>query len=182
MRCLCWSSALLFRSVLLVVDELDLLKPLFSLQLCWILKGPVLWFYSGALLTCLLTLSSAFNSCLFICVFVKLCGYVQKPSNARERAGCGCVFVYYVDICIVTVDVQYDPEEILWCDVCFSLCSPPAVINSKILTVTVRPEPQPSEPMVVVELSQLLNVSKRSHFPPNCFHVGICPVQICIFF
>ncbi|XP_034455586.1 adhesion G protein-coupled receptor B2 isoform X8 [Hippoglossus hippoglossus] len=35
--------------------------------------------------------------------------------------------------------------------------NPPAVINSKILTVTVRPEPQPSEPMVVVELSQLLN-------------------------
>ncbi|KAM3858656.1 adhesion G protein-coupled receptor B2 [Diretmus argenteus] len=35
--------------------------------------------------------------------------------------------------------------------------NPPAVINSKILTVTVRPEPQPSEPMVVVELSLLLN-------------------------
>ncbi|XP_074542250.1 adhesion G protein-coupled receptor B2 isoform X8 [Halichoeres trimaculatus] len=34
---------------------------------------------------------------------------------------------------------------------------PPAVINSKILTVTVRPEPQPSEPMVVVELSPLIN-------------------------
>ncbi|XP_029938114.1 adhesion G protein-coupled receptor B2 isoform X2 [Salarias fasciatus] len=34
---------------------------------------------------------------------------------------------------------------------------PPAMINSKILTVTVRPEPQPSEPMVVVELSPLLN-------------------------
>ncbi|KAJ0054867.1 hypothetical protein NL108_006316, partial [Boleophthalmus pectinirostris] len=33
----------------------------------------------------------------------------------------------------------------------------PAVINSKILTVTVRPETQPSEPMVVVELSPLLN-------------------------
>ncbi|KAK7898710.1 hypothetical protein WMY93_019563 [Mugilogobius chulae] len=33
----------------------------------------------------------------------------------------------------------------------------PAVINSKILTVTVRPEPQPSEPLVVVELSPLLN-------------------------
>uniref|UniRef100_A0AAZ3Q8U3 Adhesion G protein-coupled receptor B2 n=1 Tax=Oncorhynchus tshawytscha TaxID=74940 RepID=A0AAZ3Q8U3_ONCTS len=35
--------------------------------------------------------------------------------------------------------------------------NPPAVINSKILTVTVRPEPKPSEPMVVVELSPLLN-------------------------
>ncbi|XP_042292617.1 adhesion G protein-coupled receptor B2 isoform X5 [Thunnus albacares] len=35
--------------------------------------------------------------------------------------------------------------------------NPPAVINSKILTVTVRPEPQPSEPMVVVELSPLFN-------------------------
>ncbi|CAI5690281.1 unnamed protein product [Oreochromis niloticus] len=35
--------------------------------------------------------------------------------------------------------------------------TPPAVINSKILTVTIRPEPQPSEPMVVVELSPLLN-------------------------
>ncbi|XP_029919412.1 adhesion G protein-coupled receptor B2 isoform X9 [Myripristis murdjan] len=35
--------------------------------------------------------------------------------------------------------------------------NPPAVINSKILTVTIRPEPQPSEPMVVVELSPLLN-------------------------
>lgn len=44
--------------------------------------------------------------------------------------------------------------------VCFSLCSAPAVINSKILTVTVRPEPQPSEPMVVVELSPLINVSE----------------------
>ncbi|XP_041739813.2 adhesion G protein-coupled receptor B2 isoform X2 [Coregonus clupeaformis] len=33
----------------------------------------------------------------------------------------------------------------------------PAVINSKILTVTVRPEPKPSEPMVVVELSPLFN-------------------------
>ncbi|XP_072303718.1 adhesion G protein-coupled receptor B2 [Eucyclogobius newberryi] len=33
----------------------------------------------------------------------------------------------------------------------------PAVINSKILTVTVRPEPQPSEPMVVIELSPILN-------------------------
>uniref|UniRef100_A0A7N8X9T7 Adhesion G protein-coupled receptor B2 n=1 Tax=Mastacembelus armatus TaxID=205130 RepID=A0A7N8X9T7_9TELE len=31
--------------------------------------------------------------------------------------------------------------------ICLCLCSPPAVINSKILTVTVRPEPQPSEPM-----------------------------------
>uniref|UniRef100_A0A3P8WBR7 Adhesion G protein-coupled receptor B2 n=1 Tax=Cynoglossus semilaevis TaxID=244447 RepID=A0A3P8WBR7_CYNSE len=36
---------------------------------------------------------------------------------------------------------------------------PPAVINSKILTVTVRPEPKPSEPLVVVELSPLLNVT-----------------------
>ncbi|XP_030203361.1 adhesion G protein-coupled receptor B2 isoform X6 [Gadus morhua] len=35
--------------------------------------------------------------------------------------------------------------------------NPPAMINSKILAVTVRPEPQPSEPMVVVELSPLLN-------------------------
>ncbi|KAM6959330.1 LOW QUALITY PROTEIN: adhesion G protein-coupled receptor B2 [Aplochiton taeniatus] len=34
---------------------------------------------------------------------------------------------------------------------------PPAVINSKVLTVTVRPEPQPSQPSVVVELSPLLN-------------------------
>ncbi|XP_067112421.1 LOW QUALITY PROTEIN: adhesion G protein-coupled receptor B2 [Osmerus mordax] len=33
----------------------------------------------------------------------------------------------------------------------------PAIINSKILSVTVRPEPKPSEPMVVVELSLLLN-------------------------
>ncbi|XP_071060989.1 adhesion G protein-coupled receptor B2 isoform X3 [Pseudochaenichthys georgianus] len=33
----------------------------------------------------------------------------------------------------------------------------PAVINSKILTVTVRPEPQPSKPMVVLELSPLFN-------------------------
>ncbi|KAJ3609732.1 hypothetical protein NHX12_024243 [Muraenolepis orangiensis] len=33
----------------------------------------------------------------------------------------------------------------------------PALINSKILAVTVRPEPQLSEPMVVVELSPLLN-------------------------
>lgn len=45
--------------------------------------------------------------------------------------------------------------------VCVFLCSAPAVINSKILTVTVRPEPQPSEPMVMVELSPLSNVSER---------------------
>uniref|UniRef100_A0A673BMT0 Adhesion G protein-coupled receptor B2 n=1 Tax=Sphaeramia orbicularis TaxID=375764 RepID=A0A673BMT0_9TELE len=44
--------------------------------------------------------------------------------------------------------------------------NPPAVINSKILTVTVRPEPQPSEPMVVVELSPLLNVSWKKPLPP----------------
>ncbi|XP_028316870.1 adhesion G protein-coupled receptor B2 isoform X2 [Gouania willdenowi] len=35
--------------------------------------------------------------------------------------------------------------------------NPPALINSKILAVTIRPEPQPSEPMVVVELSPILN-------------------------
>nr|XP_054600225.1 adhesion G protein-coupled receptor B2 isoform X4 [Nothobranchius furzeri] len=34
---------------------------------------------------------------------------------------------------------------------------PPAVVNSKILTVTVQPEPKPREPMVVVELSPLYN-------------------------
>ncbi|XP_077937261.1 brain-specific angiogenesis inhibitor 2 isoform X30 [Gasterosteus aculeatus] len=33
----------------------------------------------------------------------------------------------------------------------------PAVINSKILTVTIRPELQPSKPMVVVELAPLFN-------------------------
>uniref|UniRef100_A0A3B3QSB3 Adhesion G protein-coupled receptor B2 n=1 Tax=Paramormyrops kingsleyae TaxID=1676925 RepID=A0A3B3QSB3_9TELE len=38
----------------------------------------------------------------------------------------------------------------------------PLVINSKILTVTVRPLPKPTEPMVVVELSPLLNVSLPS--------------------
>ncbi|KAM4539362.1 adhesion G protein-coupled receptor B2 isoform 15-T15 [Odontesthes bonariensis] len=42
-------------------------------------------------------------------------------------------------------------------DVILPAPTPPAVINSKILTVTVRPEPEPSEPMVVVELSPLLN-------------------------
>uniref|UniRef100_A0A665WRK1 Adhesion G protein-coupled receptor B2 n=1 Tax=Echeneis naucrates TaxID=173247 RepID=A0A665WRK1_ECHNA len=42
--------------------------------------------------------------------------------------------------------------------------NPPAVINSKILTVTVRPEPQPSEPMVVVELSPLLNVTAAENW------------------
>ncbi|XP_024149433.1 adhesion G protein-coupled receptor B2 isoform X17 [Oryzias melastigma] len=39
---------------------------------------------------------------------------------------------------------------------------PPAVINSKILTVTVRPEPQLSEPMVELELSPLLNGTSDS--------------------
>uniref|UniRef100_A0A3B3Z7S1 Uncharacterized protein n=1 Tax=Periophthalmus magnuspinnatus TaxID=409849 RepID=A0A3B3Z7S1_9GOBI len=48
-------------------------------------------------------------------------------------------------------DKLYIPKEV------FTI--PTEVINSKILTVTVRPEPQPSEPMVVVELSPLLNVS-----------------------
>ncbi|XP_053717353.1 adhesion G protein-coupled receptor B2 isoform X18 [Synchiropus splendidus] len=35
--------------------------------------------------------------------------------------------------------------------------TPPTIINSKILAVTVRPEPQPSEPKVVVELSTIFN-------------------------
>uniref|UniRef100_A0A4W6ECA3 Adhesion G protein-coupled receptor B2 n=1 Tax=Lates calcarifer TaxID=8187 RepID=A0A4W6ECA3_LATCA len=45
--------------------------------------------------------------------------------------------------------------------------NPPVVINSKILTVTVRPEPQPSEPMVVVELSPLLNGTSDPQFSLN---------------
>ncbi|KAK2921268.1 hypothetical protein Q8A73_000753 [Channa argus] len=49
--------------------------------------------------------------------------------------------------------------------------NPPAVINSKILTVTVRPEPQPTEPMVVVELSPLFNVSRKSLLGSHCFSV-----------
>lgn len=48
------------------------------------------------------------------------------------------------------------------------LCSAPAVINSKILTVTVRPEPQPSEPMVMVELSPIINVSERKEKASAC--------------
>lgn len=52
---------------------------------------------------------------------------------------------------------------------CVFLCSAPAVINSKILTVTVRPEPQPSEPMVVVELSPLINVSERKENHSSCY-------------
>ncbi|XP_023687830.1 adhesion G protein-coupled receptor B2 isoform X4 [Paramormyrops kingsleyae] len=39
----------------------------------------------------------------------------------------------------------------------------PLVINSKILTVTVRPLPKPTEPMVVVELSPLLNGTSEPH-------------------
>ncbi|XP_036371851.1 adhesion G protein-coupled receptor B2 isoform X3 [Megalops cyprinoides] len=39
----------------------------------------------------------------------------------------------------------------------------PLVINSKILTVTVRPLPKPTEPMVVVELSPLLNGTSDPH-------------------
>ncbi|MFT7811182.1 adhesion G protein-coupled receptor B2 [Arapaima gigas] len=39
----------------------------------------------------------------------------------------------------------------------------PLVINSKILTVTVRPLPKPIEPMVVVELSPLLNGTSEPH-------------------
>uniref|UniRef100_A0A8C9V0W0 Adhesion G protein-coupled receptor B2 n=1 Tax=Scleropages formosus TaxID=113540 RepID=A0A8C9V0W0_SCLFO len=39
----------------------------------------------------------------------------------------------------------------------------PLVINSKILTVTVRPLPKPIEPMVVVELSPVFNVSTGTH-------------------
>ncbi|XP_049607318.1 adhesion G protein-coupled receptor B2 isoform X3 [Syngnathus scovelli] len=38
----------------------------------------------------------------------------------------------------------------------------PAVINSKILTVTVRPELQPSDPVVVVELATLFNGTSDS--------------------
>uniref|UniRef100_A0A3Q3KF25 Adhesion G protein-coupled receptor B2 n=1 Tax=Monopterus albus TaxID=43700 RepID=A0A3Q3KF25_MONAL len=44
--------------------------------------------------------------------------------------------------------------------------NPPMVINSKILTVTVRPEPQPSEPMVMVELSPLFNCLYPLCSPP----------------
>ncbi|KAJ3609509.1 hypothetical protein NHX12_024030 [Muraenolepis orangiensis] len=44
---------------------------------------------------------------------------------------------------------------------------PPALINSKILAVTVRPEPQPSEPMVVVELSPLLNGAWQRSLEPD---------------
>lgn len=36
-------------------------------------------------------------------------------------------------------------------------------INSKILAVTVRPLPKASEPIVVVELSHLINVSNSIH-------------------
>lgn len=38
----------------------------------------------------------------------------------------------------------------------------PLVISSKILSVTVRPLPKPTEPVVVVELAPLLNVSNQS--------------------
>uniref|UniRef100_A0A3Q1H7N3 Adhesion G protein-coupled receptor B2 n=1 Tax=Anabas testudineus TaxID=64144 RepID=A0A3Q1H7N3_ANATE len=55
-------------------------------------------------------------------------------------------------------EVFTTPAEGIMARICLHLCSPPAVINSKILTVTVRPEPQPTEPMVVVELSPLFNV------------------------
>lgn len=56
--------------------------------------------------------------------------------------------------------------------VCVFLCSAPAVLNSKILTVTVRPEPQPSEPMVVVELSPLINVSESKEKTLNLLFGG----------
>uniref|UniRef100_A0A672FKF8 Adhesion G protein-coupled receptor B2 n=1 Tax=Salarias fasciatus TaxID=181472 RepID=A0A672FKF8_SALFA len=46
--------------------------------------------------------------------------------------------------------------------------SPPAMINSKILTVTVRPEPQPSEPMVVSLFMSLCN-TKPPPPPPHFF-------------
>uniref|UniRef100_A0A8C5ED14 Adhesion G protein-coupled receptor B2 n=1 Tax=Gouania willdenowi TaxID=441366 RepID=A0A8C5ED14_GOUWI len=55
---------------------------------------------------------------------------------------------------------------------------PPALINSKILAVTIRPEPQPSEPMVVVELSPILNVmcqtplSPRLHKHPHMYFLS----------
>lgn len=44
----------------------------------------------------------------------------------------------------------------------FYLIRDPLVISSKILSVTVRPPPKPTEPLVVVELAPLLNVSERS--------------------
>uniref|UniRef100_A0A8C7CVB0 Adhesion G protein-coupled receptor B2 n=1 Tax=Oncorhynchus kisutch TaxID=8019 RepID=A0A8C7CVB0_ONCKI len=56
-------------------------------------------------------------------------------------------------------DKLYIPKEVftLTSDDSFHSLSfsAPAVINSKILTVTVRPEPKPSEPMVVVELASV---------------------------
>lgn len=72
-----------------------------------------------------------------------------------------------------------------WVSVCLYLSSPPAVINSKILTVTVRPEPQPSEPMVVVELSPLLNVRipPHTHLPPSLpSAMGTTLFYVCVFF
>lgn len=73
--------------------------------------------------------------------------------------------------------MQYNSLKLtLLCD-CACLCSPPAVINSKILTVTVRPEPQPSEPMVVVELSPLINVSSKSAFSNENHAVFLCFVE-----
>uniref|UniRef100_A0A3Q3LM46 Adhesion G protein-coupled receptor B2 n=1 Tax=Mastacembelus armatus TaxID=205130 RepID=A0A3Q3LM46_9TELE len=55
---------------------------------------------------------------------------------------CGCM---HASVCMQFNTIL---KAYLSC-ICLCLCSPPAVINSKILTVTVRPEPQPSEPMVV---------------------------------
>lgn len=47
-------------------------------------------------------------------------------------------------------------------------CSQPAVINSKILTVTIRPELTPSDPVVVVELATLFNVSQTRRCSNSC--------------
>lgn len=170
-RCLCWPWALLFRSVLLVVDELDLLNPPFLpvalLNTNW---SGVLFFTEE-----LSSLSSCLSHQLFTSVYLFV--HLFSPADTFEKTlksegdNSACVFLgcFYFN-CLKQLkswlNVQYNSlRDTTFC-VCFYLCSPPAVINSKILTVTVRPEPQPSEPMVVVELSPLLNVSLKK---TNCF-------------
>lgn len=118
--------------------------------------------------------------CVSECVWMHVCVYDKQQEKATHQH-IPLFFLVIVqnqrDIFKPNLNAQRCSYHSFVCD-CVCLCSPPAVINSKILTVTVRPEPQPSEPMVVVELSPLINVSLFSHFPqllePHCFYVFSC--------
>ncbi|OXB77815.1 UNVERIFIED_CONTAM: hypothetical protein H355_000570, partial [Colinus virginianus] len=51
---------------------------------------------------------------------------------------------------------------------CAHMCTTPLAVTSKVLMVTVRPPTRPSEPLVLVELSHIINVSVPPTQPHSC--------------